>query len=480
MVSTPMTPLTKRQTDTSPQEWELDENLEFDDEFSASPHPRGSHDQFFSKARKLVNMPSSQRYQRLGLDTASAFPSRSSNRPRGGEVLYYLFLFLIALSGCGLLTLGCADNSFGKKKQVTDFISRSILTTIFSGRSTKQLSVFARLPEWAHSGDKLGHLGPSNDRYPTDITRDIPPIRCHSHNDYWRSTPLLEALHYGCIGVEADVWLRSEDLFIGHSTASLVRTRTFNGLYVKPLVELLDRQSPRTDFYFSNGRRHGVYDTDAEQTLVLLVDFKTDGRELWPVVLQQLEPLRAKKYLSYYNGSHVIPGPVTVVGTGNVPFELVHEAEQREIFFDAPLDKLADGFVPSSSGSDVEPVDTASSGTSRRGLRRRMKLPWPASPAAPAAGTTNTIQFDATNSYYASTNLTEAVGPVLQGRFTDKQLAKVRAQVKAAADRGLKSRYWGTPLWPISTRNYVWRTLMDEGVDILNVDDLPSAALLEW
>lgn len=95
------------------------------------------------------------------------------------------------------------------------------------------------LPDWGlpgHTGDGLAH-------YPTDATRDIQPIPCHSHNDYWRRVPLFDAIHAGCISVEADVWLFKdrEDLYVGHDTASLSPERTFASLYISPVVELLDK-----------------------------------------------------------------------------------------------------------------------------------------------------------------------------------------------------------------------------------------------
>lgn len=95
------------------------------------------------------------------------------------------------------------------------------------------------LPDWSrpgHPGEDLGH-------YPTDTTRDIKPIPCHSHNDYWRRVPLFDAIHAGCVSVEADVWLFKgrEDLYVGHDTASLTPDRTFASLYIDPLVQLLDK-----------------------------------------------------------------------------------------------------------------------------------------------------------------------------------------------------------------------------------------------
>ena len=56
------------------------------------------------------------------------------------------------------------------------------------------------------------------------------------------------------------------------------------------------------------------------------------------------------------------------------------------------------------------------------------------------------------------------------------QLALLRAQVEVAHAKGIMLRYWDQPGWPISTRNGIWRQLKDEGVDIINADDLEAAA----
>lgn len=58
------------------------------------------------------------------------------------------------------------------------------------------------LPEWRMPG----HVGEGLVEYPTDATRDVLPINCHSHNDYIRRVPLFDAISWGCTGVEADVW----------------------------------------------------------------------------------------------------------------------------------------------------------------------------------------------------------------------------------------------------------------------------------
>lgn len=67
------------------------------------------------------------------------------------------------------------------------------------------------MPDWG----KPGAHGDGMAKYPTDATRDIIPIPCHSHNDYWRRIPVFDAIHWGCTSIEADVWLFDDDLFVG-------------------------------------------------------------------------------------------------------------------------------------------------------------------------------------------------------------------------------------------------------------------------
>jgi hypothetical protein len=161
-----------------------------------------------------------------------------------------------------------------------------------------------------------------------------------SHNDYWRRIPLYEAIHYGLTSVEADVWLQDDgELLVGHDASSLTRNRTFTSLYVNPIRELLDHQNP--DNEFAHGTKNGIFDTDREQTLILLVDIKTDGYQTLPAVQKHLEALRSPGYLSYFDGKTVVKGNVQVVMTGNTPFDLlISNTTYRDVFFDAPLDKI--------------------------------------------------------------------------------------------------------------------------------------------
>lgn len=321
-----------------------------------------------------------------------------------------------------------------------------------------------------HIFDNWGRPGTGTEGlawYPTDFLRDVVPIACHSHNDYWRKVPLFSALHAGCIGVEADVWLFDGELYVGHDTASLTRNRTFQALYVNPIADILGRVNPKTDFY--NGTSNGVFDTVPDQTLTLLVDFKTDGHDTFPYVLRQLEPLRKRGWLTTVSEDGTVkPGPVTVVGTGNTPFDLVLSTSgPREILFDAPLSDMWEPPWESHSGGGKH--EGEGEGGGHKGVEGD-GASWRPGPTT----------YNYTNSYYASTAFGSAIGSVWRGRLSQVQLDKMRGQIRGAHRRGLKARYWDLPAWPIGVRNYVWDMLVREGVDLLNVDDLKGASQMDW
>lgn len=342
------------------------------------------------------------------------------------------------------------------------------------------------LPDWG----RPGHVGEGLGEYPTNVTRDVLPIQCHSHNDYWRRVPLFDALHWGCTSVEADVWLFDNDLFVGHDTQSLTRARSFQNMYVNPLVDLLDRMNSPAEF--SNGTLNGVFDEDPSQTLVLLVDIKGEAYSTYRLLEEQLEPLRSQDYLTYHDGKKLIQRAVTVVGTGNTPFDLVRaNTKRREIFFDAPLDLFwevpASPIVPSSQ-ADTRPNEMDYGTAMARAPANETASQLLNGPEGPTTGQGRTgvdssftaDAFDDSNSYYASTDFSKSVGFVWRGRLSPRQMEIIRGQIRGAKKRQLKVRYWNTPAWPISARNHIWQVLVDEGADMLNVDDLKGAATEDW
>lgn len=299
-----------------------------------------------------------------------------------------------------------------------------------------------------------------------DITRDVTPVQCHSHNDYWRRVPLYDALRWGCTGVEADVWLFDEELFVGHSTGALRKNKTFRSMYVDPLAKMLDHRNGPQEVRQSSSAKNGIFETAPAQTLVLLVDFKNNGRDIFPVVSEHLNVLREKGFLTYYDGKSTIEGPITVVATGNAPFDLITaNSTYRDIFFDAPLDRLYQEPDVSSDATVTDQNDAAA--VIARGGQGTV-------------GTTPSSHFDSTNSYYASVNFGRSIGWLWFGRISPEQMKLIRGQIQGAHSRGLKARYWSAPKWPIGLRNKVWNMLVEEGVDYLNGDDLQGMTSLDW
>lgn len=265
--------------------------------------------------------------------------------------------------------------------------------------------------------------------YPTDFTQGIVPKPIHSHNDYWRDVPFFTALSYGCISTEADVWLYNGTLYVGHMRSALTHERTFQALYVRPILKTVQNQNPKSDFV-SIPTKNGVFDTDPTQTLYLFVDLKTDGETTLPFVSQELQPLRDAGYLTTFNGTNMNYGPVTVIGTGNTPLYMVQDNSERDIFFDAQLQEL-----DSSQGNvtaDVSPI--------------------------------------------ASTDFIASLGGSINTTFSSNQLGVVQRLIAHASDKGIGARFWNTPAWPISIRNEVWKTLTEQGVALLNADDVAAAA----
>lgn len=298
-------------------------------------------------------------------------------------------------------------------------------------------------------------LQSSSSHIPDQYLQSVLPIPCHSHNDYWRRRPLWSALATGCTSVEADITLIDSELYVGHSSGELSENRTLSKMYIQPLVDLLEHRSKSMIAKPSPHGMPGVFLQDSGQTLVILIDLKGHGRTVWPVLKKALEPLRKRQWLTYWDGKTRVNGPITVVGTGNTPFEeVISSSTHRDIFFDAPLNAL---YESDQSTSDRYYSYPFSNITDER---------W--------------TKYDISNSYYASSSMNRALGPLWGFGFSKQQLETMRTQIKDAKALGLVPRYWGTPRWPRGLRNFVWGVLVREGTGILNVDDLRAARKGEW
>ncbi|GAA6018465.1 hypothetical protein JCM10207_000903 [Rhodosporidiobolus poonsookiae] len=294
-------------------------------------------------------------------------------------------------------------------------------------------------------------------RMPSGFSRNIPERGIHSHNDYWRDTPVYTALSHGVLSIEADVWLNPKDgvLYISHNVASLTRARTFQRLYVEQLVDVLEKSNPHddetmffseTDFWSADNHREvrRPWTSFFEGNLTpiqLLIDLKTRGNETYHAVLAELEPLRKRNWLTSWNGTHIIPGPVQVVLTGNginpdVRAQIAPQTK-RDVFLDAPLMGLDEIFT----GADGVEYD-----------------------------------WNTTLALMASSSFSSATAWTGRSPINETQQAALSAVLAGAQSRGFKTRLWSAPRWPVFVRERVWTALLEAGVDWLDVDDIEAAA----
>ena len=123
----------------------------------------------------------------------------------------------------------------------------------------------------------------------------------------------------------------------------------------------------------------GLFSNDPKQSLTLLVDCKTEGGRTWPLLVERLNPFREKGYLTHFNGSDVVYGPITVVASGDAPLHLLLEnTTYRDVFYDAPLDNLT--FPAEITADDYKSMDST---------------------------------YNPSNSYYASADFRTAIGSLL-------------------------------------------------------------------
>ncbi|KAF2269068.1 hypothetical protein CC78DRAFT_564830 [Lojkania enalia] len=248
--------------------------------------------------------------------------------------------------------------------------------------------------------------------FPYYSFNDIVPIGCHIHNDYEKAQkPLYDAISAGCVSAEVDVWHRDGKLRVGHTSPGKA---TIQDMYINPLKALLEGTG-------------SVFPKSPDQDFTLLVDIKSSNEmdKTWDTFVESLKPLREKGWLSYYKDGKFQKGKITVVASGNAPFDKINSNKdpERAIFFDATVQDSLDG-------------------------------------------------RDKSNTYLASGDFGAAVGG--SGTIKDSHLEKLKKQVKAAHDKGFRVRYWDGP------DEDQWQQMIDECVDRINTDHPEKMPALDF
>jgi len=233
------------------------------------------------------------------------------------------------------------------------------------------------------------------------VRADVIPLpRAHSHNDYYQERPLLDALEHGVCSVEADVFLVDGELLVAHDAHELTPERSLQALYLDPLLERV--------------RENGGRVLPDGPVFTLLVDFKTSGREAYPVLKALLENYR--EMLCEYTNDSTEERAVAVILSGSRPI--------REVEADEPRLCALDGRIPD--------------------LRRN-----PNPHLYPLISASWMSVFDWTGA----------------GKMPAEERAQLDAWVKQAHDNGQRIRFWALPF-----SLDVWDVAYESGVDLINVD----------
>jgi len=211
---------------------------------------------------------------------------------------------------------------------------------------------------------------------------------------------LLDALNHGFTSVEVDVFLVRDKLLVGHTFLELRPWRTLETLYLQPLLQLI--------------REKGGLDWP----LTLFVDIKSDGTASYRALKGLL--VRYAEILSVVTSDRVQRRAVTVVVTGNRPYEVIAADPVRYVGIDGRVSDL---------GS-----------------------------AAPS----HLIPFisDSWDSHFSWRG---------RGPMPEAERRKLEETVVAAHAKGRRVRFWGTPEVPT-----LWQELLAAGVDLIGTDNLEA------
>ncbi|HEX3732099.1 MAG TPA: hypothetical protein VHU91_04140 [Mycobacteriales bacterium] len=229
----------------------------------------------------------------------------------------------------------------------------------------------------------------------------------HSHNDSQQHVPLWTALRHGFVSVEADMWSANGRLLVGHDRGDLRPDRTLRTAYLEPLATLIAEI----------GAVHPGYG----EPFRLLIDVKNDPDATYSLLEDALAEYA--EIVTRYDGARVTIGPVSVVMTGDYPWQTIAGQRHRLVACDGRL-------------SDIKAYTSAT-------LMPTVSEPWH-----------NHFRWRGFSS------------------ISTGEREKLRRMVAETAASGRTLRFWGAPLWPAHARRAAWNELAAAGVGYIGADHL--------
>jgi hypothetical protein len=219
-----------------------------------------------------------------------------------------------------------------------------------------------------------------------------------AHNDYRHKRPLVDAQTNGYTHVEADVFLHQGKLVIAHINPFFKGGRTLEKLYLAPLAE----QS-------CSNNAHA-------KPITLMIDIKTDAKKTYTALKPLLEKYR--EILSSYDSGRVTQRAVTIVLSGNKPYNDIKNEKSRLAFIDEDLRKV--------DRDTIAHVSTMAS------CKYSKLIKWKGN-----------------------------------GDMPDKEKERLQRYVNMAHNNGDQVRLWASP-----DNQKVWKQILSCGVDLINTDKL--------
>jgi hypothetical protein len=156
-------------------------------------------------------------------------------------------------------------------------------------------------------------------------SQSVPLPNAFAHNDYSHKHPLYDALQNGYTNIEADIFLRRNNLVVAHINPYFKGRRQLEALYLKPLLKQIND---------NNGQVYKGY----TRPVTLMIDIKTQANNTYAALKPLLE--KYKSILTRFENGKIIPGSVTVVLSGHKPYDMIKGEENRLAFIDEDLRKV--------------------------------------------------------------------------------------------------------------------------------------------
>ncbi|NCI47977.1 phosphatidylinositol-specific phospholipase C/glycerophosphodiester phosphodiesterase family protein [Sediminibacterium soli] len=243
--------------------------------------------------------------------------------------------------------------------------------------------------------------------HPVIPAKNITPlVNGYAHNDYWHKRPLLDALEKGYTHIEADIFKVGSECIVAHLFPFFRKGKTLENLYLKPL--------------YGHIREHGgeVY-PGYGKPIVLMIDIKLNANTTYRMLRPLLEKYRSM--LTSYENGVITERQVTIVISGNKPYQLMQQERTRYAFIDESLTAIRENNFPNS----LCPIASCHYGS---------LLNWNG-----------------------------------EGAMPETEKARLIGFVNAAHTQGKKVRLWASP-----EKTAVWNELLNCGVDLVNTDQLDA------